>query len=207
MTVRRVKLGASTSGWATTAWLDPGGTTGWGVIAVDPHILLNTDKPIQDNMQHWACGEITGNEDQQASECGQFFELWEDAAIGIERFHLRQMAVELSPVRITAKIEYAYWLMEKWSAEEDDRPMRRPRMIFKQEPSLAMRTLTDERMHEFGLWVPGKDHKRDAIKHCYTFLQRAQEKPRLRATAWPQLFKIDGSLLKALPPTSKRSTY
>jgi hypothetical protein len=206
MAPRRVRLGATTSGWATTVWLDPGGTTGWGVMAVDPSVLVG-DSPIERNLRHWACGEITGNENQQASECLQLFDLWEDAAAGIERFTLRQRAVELSPVSVTAKVEYGLWLMEKWEAEEDGRPMGRGRMVFKQDPSLAMTTLTNERQHEFGLWVPGKDHKRDAIKHCYTFLQRAQEKPRLRATAWPNLFKTDGELLQKRPPASKRSKY
>lgn len=207
MATRRLRLGASASGWASTIWLDPGGTTGWGVMSVNPEVLLSTNKPIHRHLQHWACGEITGNENQQTSECMQFFDLWDDAAAGIERFQLRQLAVELSPVSITAKVEYALWLTEKWSAEEDGRPMGRGRMVFKQDPSLAKRTLTDDRQRDFGLWVPGKDHKRDAIKHCYTFLQRCQERPRFRATAFPQLFKMDGTLLKRLPPTSKRSKY
>jgi hypothetical protein len=175
-------------------------------MSVNPQVLVG-DAPIYKNLQHWACGEITGNENQQTSECLQLFDLWEDAAAGIERFQLRQMAVELSPVSITAKIEYGLWLMEKWSAEEDGRDMGRGRMIFKQEPSLAKRTLTDDRQRDWGLWEPGKDHKRDAVKHCYTFLQRAQEKPRLRATAWPNLFKLNGDLLRSIPPTSKRSKY
>jgi hypothetical protein len=201
-----MRLGAVTNGWAATAWIDPGGTSGWGIMAVDPHDLLGT-KPIEKCIQHWACGEITGNLDQQASEIGQFFELWEDAAIGMENFQLRQIAVELSPVELHAKVKYAYWLMEKWAAEAEDRPMGRPRMIFRQMPSLAKTTLTDDRMRETGLWSPGADHKRDATKHCYTFLQRAQEKPRLRATAWPHLYRTDGTLLKKVPPTSKRSKY
>jgi hypothetical protein len=175
-------------------------------MSVNPQVLVG-DRPIQKNIAHWACGEITGNENQQASECLQLFDMWEDAAVGIEAFHVRQLAVELSPVSITAKIEYGLWLMEKWDAEEAERDMGRGRMVFKQQPSLAKRTLTDDRQREFKLWEPGKDHKRDAVKHCFTFLQRAQEKPRLRAVAWPGLFKGDGTLMKRQPPTSKRSRY
>lgn len=206
MAARRVRLGAAVSGWATTVWIDPGGATGWGVMSVNPQILTTT-RDIARNIQHWACGEITGNENQQASEVLRLFDLWEDAAVGIERFRVRQLAVEISPATITAKIEYGLWLMEKWQAEEEERDMGRGRLVFKQEPSLAKTTLTDDRQRAVGLWEPGKDHKRDAIKHCFTFLQRAQEKPRLRATAWPQLFKMDGTLLKHMPPTSKRSKY
>jgi hypothetical protein len=200
------RLGSSKSGWATTVWVDPGGTTGWGVMAVDPHILCGT-RPIYRNIAHWACGETHANEDQMASEMLELFDVWDDAAIGIERFQLRQMAVELSPVSVTAKIEYGLWLMEKWEADEMGREPGRPRMVFKQDPNMAKRTLTDDRQREWGLWEPGKDHKRDAIKHCFTFLQRAQEKPRLRATAWPALFKNDGTLMKRLPPAQKRGRY
>lgn len=203
----RQRLGSDKTGWATTVWIDPGGTTGWGVIAVDPFLIVD-NKPITPrSVAHWSCGDIKGNENQMASQCLELLDLWEDAAAGLEKFTLRQRHVELSPVSVTAKIEYALWLMEKWAAEEEERPMRRGRMVFKQEPSLAKRTLTDDMMRDLGFWVPGPDHKRDAIKHCYTFLQRMQEKPRARAYAWPALFKMDGSPLMRRPPTSKRSRY
>jgi hypothetical protein len=180
--------------------------TGWGVMSVEPTVLTQK-KPLERNIAHWTCGEITGNEDQQASELLQLFDAWDGAAVGLEKFTLRQMAVELSPVRITAMVEYGLWLMEKWAAEEDERPVGRPRHVWKQEPSLAKRTLTDDRMRAHKLWVPGRDHKRDAIKHCYTFLQRCQETPRLRAAAWPALFRVNGELVAKPPPTSKRSKY
>jgi hypothetical protein len=202
----RPRLGSAHNGWASTVWIDPGGITGWGVMAVDPCILTE-GKPIENNIAHWACGEIEGNQNQQASEVLQLFDLWENAAAGIEKFVLRQLAVELSPVEIRSKVEYGLWLMEKWAAEEAGRPIGRPRWVFTQDPSLAKTTLTDERQRDYRLWEPGKDHKRDAIKHCYTFLQRCQESPRLRYTAWPTLYKTDGSLVKRLPPTSKRSKY
>lgn len=205
MAMRR--LGNGHTGWATTVWVDPGGTTGWGVMSVLPKDLLDTSRPIHKCIKHWACGESVGNENQMASEMLELYSLWEDAAIGIESFRVRQLAVELSPATVTAKIEYGLWLQEKWESEESGVPMGRGRMLFKQEPSLAKRTLTDDRQREWRLWEAGKDHKRDAVKHCYTFLQRAQEKPTLRAAAWPTLFKMDGSLMKRLPPTHKSSRY
>lgn len=178
-------------------------------MSVNPSLLM-TDKPIWPNIEHWACGESNGNENQMASEMLQLYDLWDDAAIGIEKFTIRKFLQHdefLSPVRIRSKIEYGLWLMEKWAAEEDGRDMGRGRYLWLQDPSLAKRTLTDDRQRSWGLWDPGKDHKRDAIKHCYTFLQRAQEKPTMRAYAWPHLFKKDGSLLKSMPPTTKREKY
>jgi hypothetical protein len=205
----RLTFGSDKTGWASTVWVDPGGTTGWGVISVDPTILLEP-KPLYKNIAHWSCGDTHGNENQMTSEMLMLFDAWEDAAVGCEKFTVRKFLQHdefLSPVRIRAKIEYGLWLMEKWDAEENDRPMGRGRHLFLQDPSMAKRTLTDDRQRDWGLWEPGKDHKRDAIKHCYTFLQRAQESPRLRGVAWPHLFKQDGSLFKKTPPTSKRSKY
>jgi len=200
------KLGHAQSGWATTVWVDPGGATGWGVMSVNPEDLVDSKRPLHCCIQHWVCGESNGNEDQMASEMLELYDMWDDAAIGIERFTLRQLAVELSPVSIKAKIEYGLWLAEKWEAMDQDREVGRPRRLWLQDPSLAKTTLTDDRQREFKLWEPGKDHKRDAIKHCYTFLRRAREHPRMRFYAWPNLYKIDGSLLKRRPPTSKRGS-
>lgn len=202
-------MGNPHSGWATTVWVDPGGTTGWGVMSVNPEALVGT-RPIHQCVEHWTCGDFKHNENVMTSEMLALYDLWNDAAIGIESFRIRKFLTHddfLSPVRMRSKIEYGLWLMEKWSADEDGRAMGRGRHLWTQEPSLAKRTLTDDRQHEWNLWEPGLDHKRDAIKHCYTFLQRAQEKTRLRAYAWPTLYKLDGSLLKRRPPTSKRGQY
>lgn len=202
--VRRQTLGSDKTGWATTVWCDPGGHTGWGVMSVDPQDLCG-NKPLHKIIQHWACDWIQHNENQMAAEMLLLYDMWDDAAIGIESFNLRQLAVELSPVAITARIEYGLWLAEKWAAEDEDRMMRRPRYLFKQTPSMAKQTLTDDKQREYKLWTPGLDHGRDAVKHCYTFLQRAREKPSLRFNAWPNLFKQDGTPMKRRPPTSKRS--
>lgn len=178
-------------------------------MSVDPAILVES-KPLYANIAHWACGETHNNENVMSSEMLALYDAWEEAAIGIESFTIRkflQHSEFLSPVRVRSKIEYGLWLMEKWEAGDAGRPMGRGRHLWSQEPSLAKRTLTDDRQREWGLWDPGKDHKRDAIKHCYTFLQRCQERPRMRAYAWPALFKIDGDLMKRRPPTSKRSRY
>lgn len=204
-----VGLGSRYSGWATTVWVDPGGTTGWGVMSVDPVALVDM-KPIENIIEHWVCGDTHANENQMASEMLELYAMWDDAAIGIESFTVRKFlrhAEFLSPVRIRSKIEYGLWLQEKWDAEEDEREMGRGRHLWTQDPSLAKNTLTDDRQRNYGLWEPGKDHKRDAIKHCYTFLQRMQEKPKARAYAWPHLFRVDGSPMARRPPTSKRSRY
>lgn len=203
-------MGNSHTGWASTVWIDPGGTTGWAVMNVDPHDLVSEEKPIEHMIQHWACGDYQGNEDQMASACLELFDVWDEAAIGVESFTIRkfiQSSEFLSPVRVRSKIEYGLWLMEKWAAMDAQREMGSPRHLFRQSPLVAKSTLTNDRQHEYGLWVPGTDHKRDATKHCYTFLSRARKNARLRAFAWPSLFKSSGKPRKKLPPTSKQGRY
>jgi hypothetical protein len=174
-------------------------------MSMNPSDLVSTRRSLHKSIQHWACGETHKNEDQMSSEMLELFDMWGDAAVGIESFTLRQLAVELSPVTVKAKIEYGLWLAEKWEAEEVGRDVGRPRRVWIQSASTAKTKLTDDRQHDFGLWVPGKDHKRDAIKHCYTFLSRTREQPRLRYLAWPNLFKQDGTPLKRRPSVSNRS--
>lgn len=201
------RLGAAHNGWAETIWVDPGGTTGWAVMSVHPKVLLGNDLEVVRHIHHWTAGMTKKNENQMASEMLELFSVWENAAIGIESFTLRQRAVELSPVSVRARIEYGLWLIEKWDAEEDGRAMGRGRHLYVQSPSQAKTNVSDDQLRAAGLWLPGPDHPRDATKHCITFLERAQEKPRLRAYAWPSLFNMDGSLKKKNPPTSKRNKY
>lgn len=205
----RLKLGSAHSGWATTVWIDPGGTTGWGVMSIDPLDLIG-DKPIHECIAHWACGDIHGNENQMASEVMELYSVWEDAAIGIESFLIRkflQHAEFLSPVRIRSKVEYALWLQEKWASQEESRAVGRGRHLFIQSPADAKNTLNNDRQRDYGLWEPGPDHKRDAVKHCYLFLSRMRAKPKARYYAWPKLFKTNGEPLRRLPPSTKRDRY
>ena len=207
MALRR--LGSDKTGWATTVWIDPGGTTGWGVMSITPEDLIG-DKPLHVAIAHWACGDTKGNENQMASACLELFAMWDDAAIGCEKFVIRkflQHAEFLSPVRIRSKIEYGLWLAEKWEADDEEREEGRPRQLFVQDPSYAKSTLTDDRQRNFGLWEPGGDDKRDAIKHCYAFLSRARQTPRLRYLAWPNLFRTDGTPLKQRASAQKKGIH
>jgi hypothetical protein len=170
-------------------------------MCVNPEALVG-DKPIYEVIAHWACGEIVhSNENAHADQIIELFDVWPDAALGIEDFVIKKFLSHrefLSPVRITSKVEYALW---------DDVTQKPIRRLFKQDPSLAKRTLTDDRQRDFNLWEAGKDHKRDGIKHCYTFLQRCQESARMRYAAFPLLFRSNGDLLHARPPTGKRGHY
>lgn len=146
--------------------LDPGGTTGWCTMGVHPDALTgDPDVPILGNVEWWTAGQFEGAEDDQADEIVELIHSWPTSRIIIEDFILRSQAgllgrEVLSPVRITAKVVWAI----------------RPRYAVLQMPSLAMGTITDERQKDWGFWLPGQPHARDAIKHALTFVKRNKDR-------------------------------
>lgn len=179
------------NGWATVIALDPGGTTGWAVLCVEKDALSDPDLSILKSITHYAQGQVEGSENTQILACCELLAAWPYAAVVIEDFILRkfqQGREMLSPVRITAAIDYLFWR----GLDDIDPPGR---LVFKQQPSLAMRTATDDRLKTWGLYRPGQEHARDATRHAITFLRRGSEKPRLRAMAWPHTYDSDGELL------------
>lgn len=104
---------------------------------------------------------------------------WPDAAVVIEGFQLLQMAVDLSPVRIIARIEDHLW--------ENGRNM------FTQMPAMKA-TATDARMKEWNVYTPNDSalglagHARDADRHAMMFLRKAMSDSRFRTIAWPHIY-------------------
>jgi len=137
--------------------LDPGGTTGWSIFSVHP-IAMNGDPDIPPliNVEWWTAGEFTGNQDSQCDEIVEMLREWPYARLVTEDFKLRQLNAELDPVEINAILRH----------------VMRPRYFVLQSASLAMGTLPDDRQKELGLWIPGKQHARDAVKHNVTFIKR-----------------------------------
>lgn len=194
---RSERYGDDDNGWATVIGIDPGGTTGWAVMCVEQDALSDPDVSILRSIAHKAQGQVAGDEDKQAMILIELIAAWPSAAVVIEDFILRKFVSGrelLSPVRITAKVEFAlkYGLLD----------VGRPRDVFKQQPSLAMKTATDDRMKDWGLYIRegGEEHARDAMRHCITFMRRAGEKPALRSAAWPRVYGEDGELL---PPVEE----
>ena len=181
------------NGWATVIALDPGGTTGWSVMCVETDALCDPEISILKSIVHWRQGEIAiGDEDDHVAALVELLAAWPHAAVVIEDFILRkylQGREMLSPVRITAKVGYCF----NRGLEGIEPPGRK---IFLQQPSLAMKTATDDRLKDWGLYVRegGQGHARDATRHAITFLRRVSEKPMLRATAWPWIYDPSGGL-------------
>jgi hypothetical protein len=137
--------------------LDPGGTTGWAIFLVHPDAMGgDPDIPVMVNIEWWTAGEFTGSSHSQVDEIVELVEAWPSARLVTEGFKLRQLNAELDPVEINHTVAWA----------------TRPRYWVVQPAALAMGALPDERQKALGLWVPGKPHARDAVKHAVTFLKR-----------------------------------
>lgn len=140
---------------------DPGGTTGWAVFGVWPEAMSDPAQKLLDSVAFWSAGQFTGDEDDQVDHMIALVEAWpEEGDIVVEDFILRQFTMArdlLAPVRVTAAFKYAL----------------RPRTFTRQQPSLAMRSVTDERLKAWGFWTPlkGQEHARDAVKHAVTRLR------------------------------------
>lgn len=140
--------------------LDPGGTTGWSIFQVHPLAMCGDPSiPVMPNIEWWDAGEFTGPQDDQIDQILDLLVEWPYARLVTEDFHLRQVNAVLDPVEINAIL----------------RRETRPRYWVKQQPALAMGTVTDDRQKRWGFWVPGKPHARDAVKHAITFLKRRKE--------------------------------
>lgn len=155
--------------WDEDDWLytclafDPGGTTGWGLMGVHPD-AMNGDPELTpfgppSNLIFWTAGEFAGSQDSQVERILDLIAAWPYARLVTEDFKLKQLNAELDPVEINAILRH----------------LARPRYFVKQMPALAMGALPDDRQKQMGLWVPGKQHARDALKHCYTFIKRQKQ--------------------------------
>jgi hypothetical protein len=142
--------------------VDPGTTTGWALARnVDVGSLPHGDGDID-----IVASEFAGDENQQAFDLWRITQQYWPMAVIIEDFIPRKLDQSrhfLSPVRVTAKLEYLLWKSE--------------RRWWKQMPALAMSTITDDYLRQTGLWVPGHDHANDAQRHVLTYTRMLLQHP------------------------------
>lgn len=107
-------------------------------------------------------GQIAGDFNAQASALLRLIDEF-GCPVVMEDFKLRQRNVELSPVEIAARVEYALFLTDDLER------------YYKQTPGDAKKTCSDSRLKDWGLWLPHKErHARDGIRHALLFLRRCQ---------------------------------
>jgi hypothetical protein len=187
--------------------IDPGGTTGWCLMEVEPRSLLPEGPGVLESVRKWKIGQVdcgstrgnlgtspyagisTAGESAGAAVLSRLIRNWPGAAIVVESFVLRQFSKDqdlLSPQRITAKLEQYLWT--------DGRD------YFTQSPSEGKTTATDERLKTWGFYTSegGMVHARDATRHALTFLRRASQPglkgAGLRCAAWPHLYGMGTQL-------------
>lgn len=165
----------------TCIGLDPGGTTGWCVIRIHEVAMRSDEYRIMENVASWSAGQFNGSIGHQIDRLIDTVDAWPTAEVVCEDFILRQMRGGrelLDPVRLTSPL--AWWLARggrrAWDADGDETPWQ-PRTLHLQQPSLAMTTITDERLAAWGLasLTAGQPHARDALRHALTFARRRKQ--------------------------------
>lgn len=179
---------APTYNCATLISLDPGGTTGWTMICLEPWALSDPTEKVLSNIMMHHHGQLASHDTQAgynevADTLMTLIQTWPDSAIVIEDFVIRnnnRTREFLSPVRITEKLDYALW--------------KHNRSWFRQQPSEAKTTATDDRLKRWKMWQSEGNmvHARDADRHAITFLRKAKGNKELRALAWPHLYSDTG---------------
>lgn len=129
-------------------------------------------------------GISSTGESAGVSELLRLVDGWPGAAIVTEDFILRKFDQGrdiLAPVRVMEKFEFGLWVIGRYAQS------------FRQQPSMAKTTVTDERLRRWGFYrrEGGMEHARDADRHAITFLRRCSEGKAgraLREIAWPYLY-------------------
>jgi hypothetical protein len=90
--------------------------------------------------------------------------------------------VSLSPVRIAAQLDI---LIEAMNSATDEtrlvegtgwQQVGRQVAVVWQQASMAKSVMTDERLRSANLWLPGKQHARDAVRHAVLAYKQLRDK-------------------------------
>ena len=169
-------------------WFDPGITTGWAIVKVPIKVLrergqVGSVPRMQVSTGQYRVGEAgaPGTTSERvdraldiARTCYEEVADEEDVmVVGHEGFILRMLNSDpemLEPVR--------------WLAVWDDRFRTKefPLPVERQDPSL-MSTVGDDRLRLWGLWQPGREHGRAALKHALVYCRRFADSPAVRLRA------------------------
>lgn len=144
--------------------IDPGGITGMALVGCDEDGIFT--------LAGWA--QIDSRElgeEEAAYQVAQQVVEWRDEypvnVLGMEDFVLRARVTDrslLSPVRLIAKIETHLRVFYMY------RGVEAPPIKF-QSAANAKTIATDTRLKHWDLWVKGKQHARDAIRHACVALR------------------------------------
>lgn len=173
--------------------LDPGQTTGWSLMVVEPESLIDHECKVIESVTTHHHGQVSSLWDENTHTDGEsiavddiwaMIEQWPEAAVVMEDFVIRmndRSRQFLSPVRIMARVDYLLW--------------KHGRTSFRQTPADAKNTCSDDRLKDWGFYdkYGGLNHARDADRHALLFLRKCKQNAQMRAKAWPHLFDKGGS--------------
>lgn len=153
---------------------DPGGTTGLATALVDlgqPTVATALHRAwIKGNLRTWTC---TGDHIEQAWYICRYYTNWifkthieqsmvraHNDSFVIERFDLRMMGADLTPVRLIAGIEVL--LAGAYGIDQD---FAREGFYVLQSASEAKGFCSDNMLKKWGMWKGKTPHERDALRH------------------------------------------
>jgi hypothetical protein len=167
-------------------WADPGVTTGWAVVRVPIRALLRLGQVESVRFMWWRVGQYRspGTTASVSSYLALCRAAWERAGeedvvvIGYEGFSLQMLSTDpalLEPVRFEAV------LLDRLAAASAAASTAAGGGVVAHRQMPGERTvITDARLRLWGLWVPGMDHGRDALRHALVFLRRFASQEMLR---------------------------
>lgn len=212
----------------TVIGFDPGETTGFCVLAVEPARLLEQSHDIHNDLRIFQVGEIdcvsqgydawgrTNGQHLGLNMSGEnigierMLELARDShprsAIAIEDFipdmrRMDQARHTLSPVRLMAGFTFGLWRTDDFAEQR----------IFVSDRANPKTTCNDERLEHWGLYRKRdgtSKHSRDALRHALYFLRNCvgpeHKASAKRHLAWPHLFDAPQEVEKTRKPRAKK---
>lgn len=173
--------------------IDPGGKSGlaWGWFNLEADSVGSAIRRAKARGSFHSM-ELSGDPVSQGLVCAAlYYEFvfkshteyglpYSDIHVVVEDFQLRQKHAELSPVEITAVFEAC--LRQEVDLDElrkTDHPEKTDHAVkvrtisgscvsvepSRQQPSAAMTYATNQRLRDWGAWVVGSEHARDAVRH------------------------------------------
>lgn len=169
----RAEEGEDLSPFSLVTCIDPGGVTGIATVWFFEEWMRDPARSLSQCLLAWEAESLQGTENYQTLLALRWIanrthEVRHDLAI--EDFVLRTGSPDrqvLSPVRITAKLEWQLWRGIKTVGGG-----KRTFIPSKQSPSDAKGAVNDARLRAMAMYTPGPDHARDATRHCVLWLRK-----------------------------------
>lgn len=159
--------------WPRITWMDCGSNTGLATIWFHPVRLLDMELATSRSILAWYVNHTRGPENEQAVELLRYVKGivgTEGCAVGLEKFTVRTVKSGdefLSSPRVAAKVDLGLYM----GLRNEQGDLRRIAALW-QDPTDVVNERRDAQLQQLGMWVPGRDDRRDALKHCLLHLQR-----------------------------------